>query len=260
MFVALIAGIVLTVAAFWMTTPTGVTIMLAKVTSKNNLIRKIYPGSRREKLYISKKSTVDDIFTIDPKTKRIDVLDGAMKSEFGSTMVDKIRVHTVMAGDMAPMGSEGAAAITAMIMKARDHVKYPLLSQIRESHKISDLVACDMESLPRKAKKYVVIESLNKKKEDIEKDKADSVPKLCDEVINLRGEMSSQSQIVDYITAINAVLNPVIKGTVEQIDIYIQKRLEDLEKKKKQMMEYGIVFCMIIGVTVFGIIAVTKFV
>jgi hypothetical protein len=260
---ALIVAVIM-VLLMYTTSSTATTIMIAKLTSKKNLVRKIYPGSRLEKLYVPKKANQDDIFTIDPKTRKIDVLDGRMKTEFGSTMVDGIRIHTVMAGDMAPMGPEAAASATYMITAAREvkegKAVYPQLAQIRENHKITDMITADMEHLPDKAKKYVVVSTTNKTKEQIKNDKDNASRALVDEVIQLRGAMAGHPYPVDYITAINAVLNPVVKGIVELIDIYIQKRQEDLQKNKEKMMQYGIIFCMIVGVTAFGIIAVTKFV
>jgi hypothetical protein len=164
---------------------------------------------------------------------------------------------------MAPMGPEAAASATFMISKAREVIdgkaSYPK-SQIRENHKITDMISADMEHLPEKAKKYVVVSTTNKTKEQIKNDKEQASKALVDEVIQLRGAMAGHPYPVDYITAINAVLNPVVKGIVELIDIYIQKRQEDLTKAKEKMMQYAIIFCMVVGVTAFAIIAVTKFV
>jgi hypothetical protein len=238
---------------------TATAIVWAKMIQKKNLVRKIYPGSRREKLYIPKKSTPDDIFTLE--NGKIDVIDGAMKTEFGSTMVDGIRIHTVMAGDMAPMGPEGAASVTYMIKEAKNPIKYPLLSQIRETHKISDLLGCDMESIERKARKYIVITSSpDKTKEQMKKEKEDSVPGLVKEVISLRKDLAAHSYPVDYITAINAVLNPVVKGVVELIDIYLQKKQEDDLKKKMNMLQMGMVFAGIIGAIAISAIAIYRFI
>lgn len=245
--VSLIIGAVITLVIFWMCTPTGVAIMKAKVFQKKNMIRKIYPGSRREKLYYGKKANSDDIFSIDPKTQKIDVIDGALKSEFGSTMCDGIRIHTCLADNMAPMGPDKAAAGTAMIRSAIDKGAYPLLSQIRELNKISDLMACDMTELPVKAKKYVVISSANKTKEQLEADKKEAVPTLINEVIRLRGEMANHPYPVDYITAINAVLNPVTKSVIEHVGMLMQKRAEDAMKRKEQMQTFAIAGAIIIG-------------
>jgi hypothetical protein len=94
------------VLLMYMTSSTATTIMIAKLTSKKNLVRKIYPGSRLEKLYVPKKANQDDIFTIDPKTRKIDVLDGRMKTEFGSTMVRHPHTH----GDGRGHGTDGAGS------------------------------------------------------------------------------------------------------------------------------------------------------
>jgi len=245
---SLLIGAVITLVIFWMCTPTGVAIMKAKVFQKKNMIRKIYPGSRREKLYLGKKASPDDIFSIDPKTKKIDVIDGAMKSEFGSTMCDGIRIHTCLADNMAPMGPDKAAASTAMIKRAIDKGSYPLLSQIRELHKISDLMSCDMTELPIKAKKYVVLSSdKNKTKQQLKEDKENAIPNLVNEVIMLRGEMAAHPYPVDYITAINAVLNPVTKSVIEHVGMLMQKRAEDALKRKEQMQTFAIAGAIIIG-------------
>jgi hypothetical protein len=238
---------------FWITTPTGVAIMLAKLFQKKNMIRKIYPGSRREKLYLGKKASADDIFSIDPKTKKIDVIDGAMKTEFGSTMCDGIRIHTCLADNMAPMGPDKAAAATAMIKDALEKDAYPLLSQIRELNKISDLMACDMVELPKKAKKYVVVSSTNKTKEQLKKDKEDAVPNLMNEVVSLRGKIASRPYPVDYISAINAVLNPVTKGVIEHVGMLMQKRAEDAQKRKEQMQTFALAGAIVIGAIFVGI-------
>jgi len=244
---ALLIGMAVMTIIFWICTPTGTAIMWAKILQKKNMIRKIYPGSRREKLYVGRKGSRDDIFSIDPKTKQIDVIDGAMKTEFGSTMCDGIRIHTGLADNMAPMGPDKAAASTAMIKTALDKGSYPLLSQIREPNKISDLMACDMVELPKKAKKYVVVSSANKTKKQIEEDKDTAIPKLINEVITLRGELANHPYPVDYITAINAVLNPVTKSVIEHVGMLMQKRAEDAQKRKEQMQTFAIAGAIVIG-------------
>lgn len=255
---AVIVGMVIMLLLLYLTSHTAASIVWAKLMQKKNMVRKIYPGSRREKLYLPKKSTPDDIFTMEHG--KIDVLDGAMKTEFGSTMMDGIRIHTVMAGDMAPMGPEGAASVTYMIKAAKDPVKYPLLSQIRETHKISDLLGCDMESIERKAKRYVVLVTSNKTKEQIKAEKEEAVPALVKEVVTLRNDLAAHSYPVDYITAINAVLNPVVKGVVELIDIYLQKKQEDDLKKKMNMLQMGMVFAGIIGAIAISGIMIYRFI
>jgi hypothetical protein len=255
---AVIVGMVIMLLMAYMVSHTAATIIWAKMLQKKNLVRKIYPGSRREKLYIPKKSTPDDIFIVE--NGKIDMIDGAMKTEFGSTMVDGIRIHTGMAGDMAPMGPEAATSATYMVKAAKDSSKYPYLSQIRESHKISDLLACDMESIERKARKYVVLNTANKTKEDVKREKEEAVTALVKEVTMLRGDMASHLYPVDYITAINAVLNPVVKGVVELIDIYLQKKNEDDLKKKMNMLQMGMVFAGIIGAIAISAIAIYRFI
>lgn len=249
----LIIGMAIMAIIFWMCTQTGMAITWAKIFQKKNMIRKIYPGSRREKLYLGKKTSSDDIFSIDPKTKKPDVIDGAMKTEFGSTMCDGIRIHTVLADNMAPMGPDKAAAITSMIKKALDRGSYPLLSQIREYNKISDLMACDMEELPTKAKKYVVISSDKKDKEQFKKEKAEAIPLLIDEVNKLRNELADHPYPVDYITAINGVLNPVTKSVIEHVGMLMQKRAEDAQKRKEQLQSFAIAGAIVIGAIMVGI-------
>jgi hypothetical protein len=252
-----IVGMVVMLLLLYMMSPTATRILIAKLRQKKNMVRKIYPGSRREKLYFPKKSTPDDIFTLE--NGKIDVIDGAMKTEFGSTMMDGIRVHTVMAGDMAPMGPEAACSATYMVKASRDQTKYPLLSQIRESHKVSDLLACDIESLEKKAKKYLVITTTNKSKDEIKSEREKEWPNLVKEVQALRREMAGHPYPVDYITAINAVLNPVVKGIVELIDIYLQKKNEDDLKKKMNLMTWGMIFAGIIGTIAISGILIYKF-
>lgn len=254
MLIAILIGMVVIILLQYFVAPTAFRLFWAKLTNKKNMYRKIYPGSRREVLKVTKKASPDDLFiTENPGLlnmasgkAKIVLIDGAMKTEIGRSTIDGINIYTGIVGeDLVPVDPVKAVAGTNMLLEAK---KKPLLSQIRGDKKIADLLTADFSELEKKAKRYNPLsfgEGLSKA--ELIAKKSAAVTELVGEVLEVRSKLAAKSYPLDYVTACNMVQSPIIPSLVEIIDLKLQKRNEDKKDGKDKLREFAIAGAIVIG-------------